>query len=213
MDKIRRYRKQAKQLEAKIQDVKNMCWENFEKVVNLLRNENYLDKNYKPTPKGISCASLRTDNSFFITELVYSGMFEELDPKEFAGLISCFVIGESKARERAYSSISKVAIKYEKQYKNIARSVVQKQRNWGIDRSVELNANLSSIVEDWAGGISWDELIANTQYDDGDILRTLRRTCEISKQLSKLPNISNKLQGLAAESCKLIERDLVIEAI
>lgn len=213
MDKIKRYRKQSKTLEHKIQSIKNMCWENFEKVVNLLEKENYLDFKKKPTSKGLICASLRTDNSYFITELILNDMLKGLTAIEFAGLISCFVIGESKMREKSYSSLSKVVIKEDKNFRSIARLVIQKQRNYGIDKSVEINPNLSNTVEEWAKGISWEELSKNSLYDEGDILRALRRTSEMLKQITKAPNISQEIQNISLEATKLLERDLVIESL
>lgn len=70
---------------------------------------------------------------------------------------------------------------------------------------------MSGYVEDWANGISWDDLTKNTLIDEGDILRCIRRTVDVSKQISKAPNINTKLKTLAEETIKLIERDLVLE--
>jgi superfamily II RNA helicase len=211
MDKIKRYKKQVKDIETKILDIKNMNWENFERVINLLKKEGYIDSNYKVTEKGRTCAAIRSDNSYYITEIMNSDLFEGLNPKEFAGLLSSFVIGEARVRDRSFQNISKACANLEKKSRNIARQVIQAQRNFGLDRPVDYNPSLSGYVYDWADGMSWNDLIKNTLIDEGDILRCLRRTVDVSKQISKAPNTNTKLKTLAEEAIKLVERDLVLE--
>lgn len=213
MDKIKRYKNQVRKLEQRINDIENMNWENFEKVVELLKDENYLDKDYNPTDIGKTCASLRSDNSFFMTELINNKIFEGLNAVEYAGLISCFVLGEARARDKSFADISRTATSKERDYKNLARRIIQKQRNFAINRPVELNPNASALVETWAKGVTWDDLIEKTLIDDGDILRAIRRTVDISKQISKAPNAPKNIKFLAEEAVKLLERDIVIESI
>ena len=211
MDKIKRYKKQSKELEYKIEDIKNMCWEEFEKVVDLLKAEGYVDSKYKPTAKGKTCAALRADNTYFLTELLLSPMFNNVRATEFAALMSCFVIGEGRAREKSYSNLAKVVQEKERDFKNVARNVIQTQRKFGLNAAIEMNLNLSNIVLDWASGQTWEEINQGIMLDEGDILRGIRRTVDISKQISKTPNIDVKVQNLAAEAAKLMERDLVLE--
>jgi superfamily II RNA helicase len=211
MDKIKRYKKQVRDIDAKILDIKNMNWENFQKVINLLKKEAYIDDNYKVTEKGRTCASLRSDNSYYLSEIVNSDLFDGLNAKEFAGLISCFVIGEARVRDRSFQNVSKICFNVEKKSRNVARQVIQAQRTFGVDRPVDYNPAMSGYVEEWANGTSWDDLTKNTLIDEGDILRCIRRTVDVSKQISKAPNINTKLKNLAEEAIKLIERDLVLE--
>jgi superfamily II RNA helicase len=138
-------------------------------------------------------------------------LFEGINAKEFAGLISCFVIGEARVRDRSFQNTSKVCTNLEKKSRNIARQVIQSQRSFGIDRPVDYNSAMSGYVEDWAKGNSWDDITKNSFIDEGDILRCLRRTVDVSKQISKAPNINPKLKTLAEEVILLIERDLVLE--
>lgn len=213
MDQHKRYRKQVRKLEEKINLVKNYSWENFEKVADILMEEKYIDPEHNPTEIGKTCASFRTDNSLYISELIRGGVFSDLEPKEFAGLASCFVIGESRARDKAHANVSRAVSSKERKFKNIARQVIQKQRKYGINRPVEMNLNLSNVVEEWATGIAWDDLMENIMLDDGDVLRAIRRTLDLCKQISGAPNLDKKIQETAKEAVRLIERDLVIDTI
>ena len=213
MDKIKRYRKQAKSIESHISSAKEDLWNEFSCVVELLKEEKYLDKDYNATELGKTCAALRSDNSYFISELVKSNILKNIEPREFAGLVSCFVIGESRNRDRSYTDISKAYFKQDKLIQNVTRHVVKSQRRFGIDKSVDVNPNISGLVERWAEGISWEDLIKTTLMDEGDILRGIRRTLDVSKQISKAPNIDKSIQGLAAEAVSLMERDIVVDVV
>lgn len=213
MDKIKRYRKQAKELENKIENIQNMTWESFEKVLNLLKTENYIDDKFKASKKGETCASLRADNTYFMTELINSDLLKGISPNEFAAIISCFVIGEGRSKDKAFANQAKIVIEKERDLKNLARKVIQTQRSFSLDFSIDLNTTLSNIIYDWTSGKSWEEVTKSTTLDDGDILRGLRRTLDISKQISKAPNVSKEIQSLAIEAIRTLERDLVIEVV
>jgi superfamily II RNA helicase len=49
--------------------------------------------------------------------------------------------------------------------------------------------------------------------DEGDILRGIRRTLDVSKQISKAPNIDQSVQAVAAEAVSLMERDIVVDVV
>jgi superfamily II RNA helicase len=212
LDQIKRYKKQAKKLQDKIEQVKNYSWEIFERVMELLEEEGYIE-NDKPTKKGETCAALRTENSFFITELLYAGIFDNIDPSDFAALMSTFVVGEARNKDKGFADQAQVTFEKEKQYKNIARRTVQKQRNFGIERHVAINATISNLVKEWAEGKVWEDLMKGCLLDDGDVLRALRRTLDLTKQIAHAPNLDKKLQATATEAARMLERDIVVEAM
>lgn len=212
MDKIKRYKNQMKKTELKVSEIKNWSWENFEKVINLLIEVGYIDQD-KPSKKGEICASLRTENSLFMTELLDAGIFDGLSPEDFAALLSTFVVGEARNRDRNFSDQADITFKREKQYKNIARRTIQKQRNFGIERQVAINPNMSNMVKLWTQEQSWEDLMKKSLLDDGDVLRALRRTLDLSKQIAHAPHLSKELQATATQAAKLIERDIVVEAM
>lgn len=44
-------------------------------------------------------------------------------------------------------------------------------------------AVLTGLVEAWAGGASWQEIMIDTSIDDGDMARLLARTADMLKQV------------------------------
>jgi superfamily II RNA helicase len=212
MENIKRYKKQVRKIDERIEDIKNWSWENFEKVMDLLIEEGYIN-NEKPTKKGEICASLRTENSFFITELLSSNIFDGLSPEDFVALLSTFVVGEARNRDKNFSDQADIVFRKEKEFKNIARRTIQKQRNFGIERQVAINPNLSNVVRLWAQNKNWETLMEKSFLDDGDVLRAIRRTLDLTKQIAHAPHIDKAIQATASEAARLIERDIVIEAM
>lgn len=54
------------------------------------------------------------------------------------------------------------------------------------DVPVRLDGTLCGLVEGWASGCDWSELVASTSLDQGDLCRILRRSMEILRQIPVL---------------------------
>ncbi|KAK8626396.1 hypothetical protein V6N13_134042 [Hibiscus sabdariffa] len=50
------------------------------------------------------------------------------------------------------------------------------------------------MVEAWASGLSWRELMMDCAMNEGDLARLLRRTIDLLAQIPKLPDIDPLLQ-------------------
>jgi hypothetical protein len=46
----------------------------------------------------------------------------------------------------------------------------------------------TGLVESWAAGASWQEVMADTSLDDGDMARLLARTADMLKQVGRKNN-------------------------
>ena len=68
------------------------------------------------------------------------------------------------------------------------------------------------LVNAWARGIGWSELIANTSLDEGDVVRIMRRTVDLLSQVPYCEAISGQLRVNARLALKSINRFPVCEA-
>jgi superfamily II RNA helicase len=213
MVKVKRYRKQIKELEQLIKQRESIYWENFEKIVELLKEKNYLDKDFNPTEIGKICASIRADNSFLITEILCSGILEKLQPSEFPAVLSALVISDSRSRNAVFEHSSKNVFNSFEQIHQVTRKVIQSQRQHRIDKSTDVIAHMAPLIEKWAQGLEWEELMRGTTLDDGDVLKGIRRTLDMVKQVVRAPGLNPKLQALAKESAALLERAPILELV
>ena len=67
-------------------------------------------------------------------------------------------------------------------------------------------------MEAWATGTSWNDLIANTSLDEGDVVRIMRRTVDLLAQVPYCEAISEQLRSKARQALKAINRFPVAEA-
>ena len=56
---------------------------------------------------------------------------------------------------------------------------------------VELNTEFAGLVEAWAAGVTWKELMDDSEMDEGDVARLLRRSIDLLAQVkSRMTNLS-----------------------
>ncbi len=69
------------------------------------------------------------------------------------------------------------------------------------------------LVHAWAKGVSWNDLIANTSLDEGDVVRIMRRTVDLLAQIPYCEAISDQLRTNARAALKAINRFPVREPV
>jgi len=80
-----------------------------------------------------------------------------------------------------------------------------------VDVSLTLNPVASALVEAWAQGCDWNRMIAATNIGEGDIVRQLRRTADVLRQIHRISGLPLRLIQLAREALKLIYREPIKE--
>lgn len=48
---------------------------------------------------------------------------------------------------------------------------------------VEMDTQFAGLVEAWASGVTWKELMTDTGMDEGDVARLLRRSIDLLAQV------------------------------
>lgn len=93
------------------------------------------------------------------------------------------------------------------------RQLFQLQRRYHVALPVWLEFALIGIVEQWALGVEWTELCAQTSLDEGDVVRILRRTVDILSQIPYVPTIPGSLKRNAIRAIQLLDRFPVNEVV
>ncbi len=52
----------------------------------------------------------------------------------------------------------------------------------------------------WAHGATWDQMRLATTYDEGDVVRALRRTVDLCRQFTRAPNVPAEIHGTSHAS-------------
>lgn len=136
--------------------------------------------------KGRAACYIDTGDELLATELMFNGVFNELDHHQVASLASCFVPCE-KSNDAIH--LSKEIQKPLQQLQDSARWIAQVQRECKLDVNPEEYVEATSrpflmdIIYHWSKGASFAEVTSKTDLFEGSIIRTTRRLEEFLNQL------------------------------
>lgn len=163
--------------------------------------------------KGRVAAEISTGDELMITELLFSGFFNDLTPQQICGLLSCFIFQE-RAKElpklkpelaEPAKFIHETASKIAKISKNCNLEIVEK------DYVESFNLALVEVVFAWSNNASFSSICKMTDIYEGSIIRALRREIELLKQLVDAAKIigNQELVDKFDKCTELLNRDFV----
>jgi superfamily II RNA helicase len=184
-------------------------WALFEALANILRMEGYLNAD-KPTHLGEMAAAIRGTNELFLCESVLSeSVWKDLSAPEFSALITALVSDESRLETAMRVRVSpQVDMALAKVHK-IARRVHKMQRDFDVDIPVAFSPVLSGLTQMWSEGASWEDIRQATEFDEGDVVRCIRRTVDLCRQFARAPHAPKELANISIEAERLMARDEV----
>lgn len=223
LERYSEYCKKAVLLD-KIRDLKRAI-RTFEAVIlkddlkakqRVLRRLGYTTKENIIEIKGRVACEINAGDEIVLTELIFSGYFNNLTPAQIAAMLSCFVYqekGEDKKKlpeelNAPYQTLQETA-------RRVAEIEVECKKEVNIDEYVALfKPVLAEVVFAWANGASFLSVCTLTKVYEGSIIRSMRRLEELLRQLvSASKAIGNtELENKFAETIACIKRDIVFAA-
>jgi superfamily II RNA helicase len=187
-------------------------WQEFLVLIEILQRMGGL-QGLQPTALGKAAAAIRGDNELWLALAMMSGKLDNLDPQHLAAS-ACALVSETPRSDSwtNYQPPEEVLTALAG-LRGIRRQLFQLQYRHHVALPVWLEYDLVGIVEQWALGAIWADLCANTNLDEGDIVRMLRRTVDLLSQIPHVPNISESLRQNAYRSIQLLDRFPVSEAV
>ncbi|QJB26258.1 DEAD/DEAH box helicase [Limnospira fusiformis] len=191
-------------------------WREFLNLIDILQEFEALD-DLQPTKLGQATAALRGDNELWLGLVLMSGEFDNLEPYNLAGACSALVTEVSRSDSWTHYQLSEVVQETLNRLWSLRRSLIKVQGRHHVEFLVlperREHQRLSAILEQWAGGVEWAELVKNTTLDEGDIVRIIRRTRDFLSQIPHVPHLSSTLKDNAIEAKNLIDRFPVNEGV
>lgn len=99
------------------------------------------------------------------------------------------------------------------QIKDIRRKIFLLERDNNIENAMYINPSYCYFIEYWIGAnlnpendpiATWNSMFEDTEYSQGDIVRTFKRTIDVLRQFMLLEDISPTISQNAKEAIKLI---------
>ena len=90
--------------------------------------------------------------------------------------------------------------------KDVKRRVAIVQRDFDIETEMYINSYYSPLIEYWVNGGEWEDLVEQRPSGEGDMVRCFKRTIDVLRQLTVIPNVSDELIQTARAAIEAINR-------
>lgn len=217
-EKIKRLEARSNRLISRINQIEPSGWKDFLRISNVIHEARALDINtHVIFPLGETAAAIRGENELWLAMVLRNKIVLDLKPVELAAICGSLVSEGIKLRpwknnSYIYEPSRKVinVIKFLDEQRN---SFVLLQDKHGVNIPCELDSQFCGMVEAWASGLSWREIMMDCAMDEGDLARLLRRTVDLLAQIPKLPDIDPLLQRNAAIASNVMDRAPISELV
>jgi superfamily II RNA helicase len=184
--------------------------EQVSRKLQLLHDLGYLE-GQNLTPRGRFAASVY-GHELEMTELVFAGVFDRIDPAQVAVVTASVVYEGRRDDEAAGMEPRRVVGDVWRLANRAVRDVYDRELSLGVRYPVkQLDWKLTGVVWAWANDADFTKLRDYTEASDGDIVRNLRQTIQLMRLVSKplLELARGDLHNRFGSSLKLIKRGLV----
>ena len=208
-------RSQLRDRQEKYKEYQTHHWREFLNLVKVLREFDALNE-YEPTDIGKAAAALRGDNELWLGLVLISGYLDRLEPSELAAAAYALISEPPRPDTGTIYLPPEGTLIALGQLAPLRRELIKYQYRHKVSFPVWLEEDildLIGIVEQWVLGVGWDELCNNTNLDEGDLVRILRRTMDFLSQIPHVPGLSEDLQRNAREALQLMRRFPVEETV
>lgn len=209
--KIERMQQELEDRQEKLSQYAQHYWQEFLSLMEILQAFGCLENN-KPNPLGQVAAAIRGDNELWLGLSLASGELNSLDPHHLAATCAALVTEVSRPDSWTRYDPSPEVEAALGGLRSLRRELFKLQRRYQVSLPVWLETEWIGLVEQWALGVEWPELCANTSLDEGDVVRILRRTVDFLSQIPHVPFLAGEVRANAARAIQLIDRFPVNES-
>lgn len=184
----------------------------------MLQSLGYVDENDTVCLKGRVACEVNTCEGLIVTEMVFEGMLNELEPAEIVAVLSTLLFQEKTDEDQNLDSeLPERLVTSCERMKAIAVDLGQKQKDFGLPVDpLEYCANslkmgLVHVVYEWACGVPFSSICELTAVQEGSIVRCITRLDELCREVRNSarvvgnPTLYRKMEA-ASEA---IKRDIV----
>ena len=218
LELIQRYEKKIRDLKKEIDFQKDVYWQKFLAHKKILELTDNLQNDF-PTQKGKITMSLRCENELYISEIIQSGILNNLNPIELSSVICAITSEEIRNKEGIVvyppsSNVRKVLSKI----KDIRRKIFLLERDYNLENVMNLHSHFSGLIEKWTSDNlnpdcdsvkAWSDLFKDTEFSEGDVVRAFKRTIDMLRQISLIEGVDEGLSMCAKDAIKAINNEPV----
>ncbi|MFA6990224.1 MAG: DEAD/DEAH box helicase [Candidatus Gastranaerophilaceae bacterium] len=207
-----RFEKKQEKLIKTIEHEKDIYWNSFLNLTKVLDEFGYLVDNF-PTDKGLTTAAVRAENELFFSELIFNGLLNHMTHVELASILCAVTTEDDRTPMYFHFKISPMVRKTLSEARDIIRKIAHVQKQHDVNVHINLNPQYSSLIEHWIEGGEWSDLTVGIDVSEGDLVRVFKRTIDLLRQLTTIPNVPVEIAKNAQIAIDCINRDPVSDEI
>ncbi len=217
LELLARYEKKMRNLKKEIEFQKDIYWQKFLAHKSILEITGNLVDNF-PTERGKVTMVLRTENELYLSEIILSGLLDNLEPYELASVICAIACEEMRTKDECVTNPpSQNVRKVLNKIKDLRRKIFILERDYHIENPMNLHSHFCSLIEFWVNSdnedtssiVAWDEMFKDSEFSQGDVVRAFKRTIDILRQITIIEGISSNLVENAKKAIRSINREPV----
>ncbi len=178
----------------------------LERKTALLREMEYISGD-SLTLKG-EFASCLYGYELLLTEMHVQGFLDSLGVIDLSALLLALIY-EPRKMDHTHD--------IPKRYRNLQRNVSQYLFDiWRREKKSQVKPHtkepffqLSTEIENWARGMSFEQLMQKSTVDEGELIRYFRMVIQLLRELRSAPHASDGLRDKTSEAITAIKRDVV----
>jgi antiviral helicase SKI2 len=183
----------------------------------VLRSLGYLDENETVCVKGRVACEVNTCEELIVTEMVFEGILNDLEPTEIVAALSALVYQQKSDDDELDMEVPESLIQCSQRMKTIARNLGQLMKEHGLEVDPDeycdntLKFGLLHVVYEWALGVPFSSICDLTTVQEGSIVRCITRLDELCREVRNCarvvgnPTLYRKMEAASVA----IKRDIV----
>jgi len=184
-------------------------WDDFNRHLDFLKMENFVDNENRLTEDGIWTSQLRLDQPLLIAQCLRDNAFPYENEALLAAVIAPFAYDRNYNITISRTSLSK---RLRKAFDAVSRSVAplsKRMTDAGFD-TAPLPLWPCAAIYRWAVGTEWNRIVQGTKIADGDLAMLISRTADSLHQIASLKETHPRMASLAAAARRTIMREPVV---
>lgn len=186
-------------------------FEEFLSMVQVAKHYGFIDEDNAVTALGEVGAKVRSENELWATIALMEPALDDVSPVHLAAVMAAVLSEGMRADAYIAYQPSPEATELISNLSPLRSRLLAVQYEAGLDIPVGLEMDSVGLVEAWASGDSWVDMLSNTSLQEGDVCRILRRVLDLLRQVPHLPFISDGVKLNAKRSVALFDRFPVVD--
>ena len=202
--------RRAQGLASALDESRSELWRDFQRHLDFLVLNGYVDGDGKLTEDGIWASKLRLDQPLIIAELIRKNMLGDLAPELLAGIIAIFVNDKFKDIDlnQGMHWDKRPLLSAYYRMKSAVEGILALKKEHGF-YVPQMQFWPAAALYNWTAGESWERVIELTSIDEGDLAMLVFRTADNLRQIASLEATHPVLAAKAKSTIELLLREPV----